>query len=300
MCIKLIIFKYRIPATTDLKCSTLQRCWYCRDLCEMCFSKAVYGETVQDKRGMLLKFCSRKCQLQHTSPGSLPLMVKVFSPMETPKNFSSHARKVQDDHTELLFIQGIRSDMDGNHMQLDITLCSGDGSENFPKDTTYIVYYHRSAYKQLFVEYFVSKDMTPTKLLPYYGKTSMHDILGATFPDVIKGFISKALMAHQVQLPVENSDNNKYPVGVDMFVEKFKFACKQMRSNSSKPITELSFNKICTALVEVQELFSKAPSQLKHVMVDSIVAFVEPVKDYHAFIEKLFQGTYVWMWVWDT
>jgi len=172
----------------------------------MCFNKAVYGETVQDKRGMQLKFCSSKCQLQHTSPASLPLLIKVFSPEQTPKNFCNHARKVQDGHNELLFIQGNRSDADGNHIQLDITLCSGDGTEGFPKDTTYIVYYHRSAYKQLFVEYFVSKDMTPTKLLPYYGKTSVCDVLGVTLPDVIKGFISKALMAHQVQLSVENSN----------------------------------------------------------------------------------------------
>lgn len=93
----------------------------------------MYGQTIQDKRGMTLKFCSRQCQLQHTSPGSLPLLVKVFSPKQVPENFFTNSRMVQDSHSEILFIQGTHSGPDGNHIRLDITLCSGNASEVFLK-----------------------------------------------------------------------------------------------------------------------------------------------------------------------
>jgi len=155
------------------------------------------------------------------------------------------------------------------------------------------VYYHRSAYKQLFVEYFVSEDMTPKDLLPYYGNMSVHDILGATFPEVIKGFICKALMAHRVQQTAEEGlMAEKQPDDVAVFKEKFKLVCTQMSENSTGHLTDSLMNDICAVLGEVQELFAKSPPQLKQSMVDHVVALVEPAIQFHDFLGRLFQGNH--------
>ena len=279
---------------------------------------AVYGLTVHHKSGMLLKFCSKRCQQQHTSPNSLPLLVKVFSPSEIPSNFTSYSRKVEEGHTELLFIQGYRSDPAGNHMKVDIALCSGDGSEDFPKNCMYVVYYHRQTFTQLFVEYFVTKDMTPLKPLPYYGNTSLHDIGSNTLSESIKIFITRAVVAHSIPLDValsglsiedENnsyttdkeknstlisSDDNANPTSLnekDPIISAFQCACTQMKANDSEIVLDAVLKDVVDSLMNVRGLFIKASPQLRGAVVDSIVNLVEPVKIFHAFLEKLFQGS---------
>lgn len=267
---------------------------------------------------MLLKFCSKQCQQQHKCIASLPLLVKVFSPSEVSSDFISQSRKIQDSHTELLFIQGYRSDPAGNLIRVDITLCSGDGSEDFPKDCKYIVYYHRDTFSQQFIEYFVTKDMTPLQLLPYYGKASLHDIVNNTLSESIKIFITKAIIAHSLPLDVALSnlsvddedsnsvgneqvpslatsdDPNPAPLSEeDPIIEKFQFACTQMKASDSETVSDEMLKKVCDALMEVRGLFTKASPQLRSAIADSIVKLIEPVKTFHAFLEKLFQGIVV-------
>ena len=310
----MIIVIYRNPASVDLKCSTVQRCWYCSNLCEICLKDAVYGLTVHHRSGMLLKFCSKQCQQQHTSPISVPLLVKVFSPSEVPSDFTSYSRKVQEDHTELLFIQGYRSDPAGNHIKVEITLCSGDGSEDFPKNCMYIVYYHRDTFSQQFVEYFVTKDMSPLQVLPYYGKTSLHDIVSNTLSESIKIFVTKAIIAHDLPLDIELSnlsieekintaDKEKNSTLVssddanltslneeDPIIKTFQCACTEMKASDSQIVSDAVLKNVVDALMNVKGLFAKASLQLRGAVVDSIINLVEPVKTFHAFLEKLFQG----------
>ena len=300
----------------DLKCSTVQRCWYCSNLCEICLKDAVYGLTVHHRNGMLLKFCSKECQQQHTSPASLPLLVKVFSPNQVPDNFMSYSRKIQEGHTELLFIQGYRSDPAGNHIKIDIALCSGDGSEDFPKNCMYIVYYHRSTFSQQFVEYFVTKEMAPLQMLPYYGKISLHDILGNTLSESIKIFVTKAIVAHNLPLDVALSNlsiegedcstdkekisssvssNNLYPTSLgeeNPIIKIFQFACTQMEG---KVVSEAQLKNVSDVLMNVRDIFTKASPQLRSTMADSMVDFIEPIKTFHSFLEMPFEGTYVCM-----
>ena len=259
---------------------------------------------------MLLKFCSKRCQQQHTSPTNLPLLVKVFSPSQLPNDFIGYSRKIQDAHTEVLFIQGYRSDPGGNHVKVDIALCSGDGSDDFPESCTYIVYYHRGTFSQLFVEYYVSNDMTPLQMLPYYDKTSLHDIIGDTLPESIKEFVIKAFIAHSLpldaalsNLSVEDKDgsadkeqNSSFPTNSKLFTEEdhivntFQFACTQMKTSDSEIVFDAILKDVSDKLMVVKDLFVKASPQLRGSVVDSIVNLVELVKTFHTFLEKLFQG----------
>ena len=299
----------RNTASVDLKCSTLQRCWYCSNLCEICLKDAVYGLTVRHRSGMLLKFCSKQCQQQHTSPTSLPLLVKVFSPSEVSSDFTSSSRKVQECHTELLFIQGYRSDSAGNHIKVDIALCSGDGSENFPNNCMYIVYYHRDTFSQLFIEYFVAKDMTPLQALPYYDNISLHDIISDTLSESIKIFVTKAVVARSLPLDTalsnlsiedensttdkeKNSNDDGNPTSCDEedpIIEIFRCACTEMKASDTH-LSDAVLKNVVDGLMNVRGLFTKASPQLRGTVVDSIVNLVEPVKTFHAFLEKLFQG----------
>ena len=304
----------RNPATVDLKCSTLQRCWYCSNLCEICLKDAVYGLGVHHRSGMLLKFCSKQCQQQLISPTSLPLLVKVFSPSEVSSDFTSYSRKVQENHTELLFIQGYRSDSEGNHIKVDIALCSGDGSENFPNNCMYVVYYHRDTFSQQFVEYFVAKDITPLQALPYYGNISLHDVVSDTLSESIKIFVTKAVVAHSLPLDTalsnlsiedENSttdkEKNSTLVSSDHsnpascneetpIIKTFQCACTEMKASDSKIVSDAVLKNVVDALTNIRDLFTKASPQLRGAAVDSIVNLVKPVKNFHAFLEKLFQG----------
>ena len=265
---------------------------------------------------MLLKFCSEKCQQQHTSPNSLPLLVKVFSPSQVPSNFMSYSRKVQESHTELLFIQGYRSDPAGNLMlKIDVALCSGDGSENFPDNCMYIVYYHRSTFSQQFLEYFVSKEMAPIQMLSYYGKTSLHDIIGSKLSESIKMFITKAIVAHNLPLDValsnlsiedkdcstdkgmvsslvSSNDLNATSHGEENpIIKMFQFACTQMEGSDSEVVLEAHLKNVLDVLMNVRNLFTKASPQLRSTVADSIVDLIEPIKTFHTFLEMLFQGT---------
>ena len=309
------LFLCRNPASVDLKCSTIKRCWYCLNLCEICLKDAVYGYTVHHGSGMLLKFCSKQCQQQHTLPTSLPLLVKVSSPNEVTSNFSSHSRKVQEGHTELLFIQGYRSDPAGNHIKVDIALCSGDGSEDFPKSSMYIVYHHREAFSQQFVEYFVTKDMTPLQALPYYGKTSLCDIMSSTLLESIKIFITKAIVAHNSSLDVafshllievgsntadkdksstlDDPNNTKLLSEEDSIIEVFQCACALMKAGDCSMIPDKVLKNVNRALMSVKDLFIKISPQLRGAVVDSVVNLVEQIKAFHNFLKILFQGTYL-------
>ena len=264
--------------------------------------------------GMMLKFCSKQCQQQHTSPTTLPMLVKVFSPNQVPSDFMSYSRKIQESHTEVLFIQGYRSDPSGNHVKVDIALCSGDGSEDFPKSCMYIAYYHRSTFSQQFVEYFVSKDMMPLEMLPYYGKSSLHDIMGKSLSENIGIFITKAIVAHNLPLDVvlsnlsiEDEDcsvnkeqmsslvssddpNSTSPSGVDPIIKMFQSTCTQMKTNDSEMVSGVVLKNVFDALMDVRGLFMKALPQLRSAVVDSIVNLIEPVKTFHTFLEGLFQG----------
>lgn len=259
---------------------------------------------------MLLKFCSKQCQQQHTSPTSLPLLVKVFSPSEVSNDFTSYSRKVQEGHTELLFIQGYRSDPAGNLIKVDVALCSGDGSENFPKDCMYIVYYHRDTFSQQFIEYFVTKDMTPLQALPYYGNISLHDIVSDTLSESIRIFVTKAVVAHSLpldtalsNLSIEDENNTTDKVKSsnddanrtshneeDPIIKTFQCVCTEMKASDSQIVSDVVLKNVVDGLTNVRGSFTKASPQLRGAVVDSIIDLVEPVKTFHTFLEKLFQG----------
>ena len=227
---------------------------------------------------MMLKFCSKQCQQQHRSPTTLPMLVKVFSPNQVPSNFMSYSRKIQESHTEVLFIQGYRSDPSGNHVKVDIALCSGDGSKDFSKSCMYVAYYHRSAFSQQFVEYFVSKDMMPLEMLPYYGKSSLHDIMGKSLSENIRIFITKAIVAHNLPLDVvlsnlsiEDEDcsinkeqisslvssddpNSTSPSEEDPIIKMFQSTCTQMSTNDSEMVSGVVFKNVFDALMDVRGL----------------------------------------------
>ena len=242
------------------------------------------------------------------------MLVKVFSPNQLPSNFMSYSRKIQESHTEVLFIQGYRSDPSGNHVKVDIALCSGDGSKDFPKNCMYVAYYHRSAFSQQFVEYFVSKDMLPLEMLPYYGKSSLHDIMGKSLSENIRIFITKAIVAHNLPLDVvlsnlsiEDEDcsinkeqisslvssddpNSTSPSEEDPIIKMFQSTCTQMKTSDSEMLSGVVLKNVFDALMDVRGLLMKALPQLRSAVADSIVNLIEPVKTFHTFLEGLFQG----------
>jgi len=63
-----------------------------------------------------------------------------------------------------------------------------------------------------------------------------------------------------------------------------------MKASDSEIMSDTILKKIFETLMDVRDLFMKASPELRGLAVDSIVNLIEPMKTFHTFLEKLFQG----------
>ena len=135
-------------------------CWYCRDLCEICLDRAILGPSMTAIHDKTLKFCSEQCHKVYNvipEPQSL-----IFA----PEDQSNNELKVPDGHKEYIRLYS-NGKLDDGCFITSLSLCEGDGSEDFPLGGYYMNYYIRTSNYQCHYEYFVSQDLQPLNAVTY-------------------------------------------------------------------------------------------------------------------------------------
>ena len=163
----IIILLYREIPCLDMKCCSPIRCWYCKDLCEVCLAAASVGLTVKfSSESIPLRFCSAAHKGLFTDlKQSFQVTVRDLRGVDAFVPPPPALRSVSLSHQELMFIRGHCQTSKGP-LTINMTVCVGDGSEDYPTDRFYVVYNHRTIFHQQFLEFFISDALCPDQLLP--------------------------------------------------------------------------------------------------------------------------------------
>ena len=152
----------RNTKTFDKKCHP-QRCWYCRDLCEICMQQCVVGCEVIDHNHLMYTFCFacweaiQKLKTENNED-SWPQITLLQ--LENAENLESNEGLFPFHRTLLSF----KCSFDTfDHVK--ISVCVGD--TNGPYRCPYILTQTSSLINQDQSECFISKDYSPVQPLPY-------------------------------------------------------------------------------------------------------------------------------------
>ena len=158
-----ILIIYRGPDLFDMKCST--GCWYCRNLCEICLERAILGPSLSAANDKTLMFCSQECiKFYEVNPEPHSLIFSL-------EDQSSNDLKVPKGHKEYVRLYSNGKLEDGGCFLTSLSLCEGDGSEDFPLGAFYVNYYLRTPDYQCHFEYFVNDNLQPLDAVIYKGSS---------------------------------------------------------------------------------------------------------------------------------
>ena len=144
----------------DMKCSP-QRCWYCRDLCELCMKQCVVGcEIINHHNHFVYTFCKicwEGIQMSKLDDQSLPEITML--PLEEADVNS--VRGIFLYHKTLLSFQVSADAFD----HFTVSICVADESSLYRRP--YVLTRVRSLNDQDCAECFISQDFSPLQPLPF-------------------------------------------------------------------------------------------------------------------------------------
>ena len=154
----LLLFSRNSSLSLDLKCIGQPRCWYCENRCEHCLQDLQMHHQVLSNDGVPLKYCG-----EHFTPNPTEILV-IFHPMK----YSSHAQimNVPPGHCEVLRYTELN--LESYYCQVYVSLCIGDGSQEFPSDRFYIMLNIRHAGGQCYLQFFISENFKPLENINFY------------------------------------------------------------------------------------------------------------------------------------
>jgi hypothetical protein len=114
---------------------------------------------------ILHTFCSEKCAIATGSFVVQPV-IDFWDPTQSPpRPIESRTCALSDNHIELMYIFAEYTSPENGYRTFDITLCRGDGTEQFHKDKIYAVCYTRHVSQQLIFEFYLTDDLKVHKLV---------------------------------------------------------------------------------------------------------------------------------------
>lgn len=194
--ITIVFYVYRYLPPFDTKCDRDRQCWYCKFLCQnCCLNHAAYGRMCPGHRGMNV-FCSESCQI--LSPGFLmdPPHVFVISPSEPlPSDIHIHCSPLSKSHQEIVHLYIRLLNKKNFPCEIELAICIGDGSRNFPSNRPYVVFYSHHLCHQLFVEFFINSELLAEEPLPQIAnETSWNAILQLNEANAIQKCLEKGAL----------------------------------------------------------------------------------------------------------
>ena len=138
------------PAALDIKCNP-KRCWYCKDLCELCMRPCCVGcEAIDGSTNVMYRFCAMCWQegkyKESTWPSCSALQIE---------NTNSDKAKCFPDHKTLLSVKW--SPVNAFELYiLSLCVCNNSDSAKPP----YILCQTRNLFKQTFTEWYISQDFS--------------------------------------------------------------------------------------------------------------------------------------------
>ena len=110
-------------------------------------------------------FCSEKCAIA-TGNVVIQPVIDFWDPTQNPpRPIESRTCVLSNNHMELIYIFAEYTSSKNGYRTFDITMCRGDGSEQFPKDKIYAVCYTHHVSQQLMFEFFLTDDLKVDKLV---------------------------------------------------------------------------------------------------------------------------------------
>jgi len=152
-----------------------------------------FGYSISHFDGRVYKFCSETCQtytsMSEDQNPSVLLVHDVFD--HFPPKMRTH--KLHQDHKEIMYVHLQGHFSSGWYGTVNITLCTNEGSNDFPKNMIYAVYYCRTLNQQNLFEFFISEDCQPFQPLPTASDKMKSVIEGLQRTGHVKDLISAAL-----------------------------------------------------------------------------------------------------------
>lgn len=94
--------------------------------------------------------------------------IVVAGPEESPPHLiQNRCGPISNSHTKVYHVYTQGLSYDGLPFQGEIAVCRGNGTDGYPEDHLYAVYFCRTSSKQVILEFFLSSSLAPDKPLPY-------------------------------------------------------------------------------------------------------------------------------------
>ena len=157
-----LVFYSNTDRVFDLKCTSKERCWYCKDFCEYCLQHAAFGLSSPSSVApeVVLKFCSTDCQrCLDALECPLQLTVQLINFL-TPEE----QKYVPEGHQELFRIRGhlALSDTGGLTFSMSVRSTVCDSSINY-----YVLYCEHQQFLKQYSEFFVTTEGNIQSFLPH-------------------------------------------------------------------------------------------------------------------------------------
>ena len=166
---------YRILPCVDRRCEKESSCWFCPARCDVCLDIAGFGSSMQLTKDLSINACSSNCAKFHPRTSRITqTKVIVATPGETPPpGYQDRCCPLRPSHKKLfhVYIEGISGD--GLPYEGEIAVCHGDGTDGYPEQQPYGVYFSRSLQKQVLIEFFLSECFAPHSAVPFAVSDSM-------------------------------------------------------------------------------------------------------------------------------
>ena len=207
MCPVIFLCCSEIISLVDMKCTTVSRCWYCKDLCENCLLPSGFGPGLalnHSESGILLKFCDHKCAQHFTGLEEKPMTLDIE--ILPPRSLSDCAPR------SFLKISGSGHRGQDTGARISCIICHGYHSEEHQNGRFYVLCQLRSLFNQKVIEMFVTDKAIPEEPLPHANCPSGHEkVASAKASGTITQVIICALKVLQqklIHLEYEDVDLN--------------------------------------------------------------------------------------------
>ena len=149
-----------------MKCRKDQECWFCSNRCDICFKILGFDAIKRQVNQLDVSVCKQNCAWY--LPGrEIQTKVIVANPGEPPPPcYEDRSCPLFASHKKYFHVY-IQATTDDFPLKIDIAVCLGDGSTQYPENQMYGVYYARSMHKQELFDFVLSDSFNLLCPLPY-------------------------------------------------------------------------------------------------------------------------------------
>ena len=149
-----------------MKCSKETDCWYCSNCCDVCLKTLGLDSIKMQVNEMEVSVCNQRCAWY--LPGKeIKTSVIMAKPGESPPPlYKDRSCPLFMSHKKYFHVY-IEETADNLPVKIDVAVCFGNGSTQYPERKMYGVFFSRNIQKQMLFECFLSDSFNLLCPLPH-------------------------------------------------------------------------------------------------------------------------------------